>query len=200
MPEEQEHAVRQLVDAALTDAKAYAMLVRRFEAPLHRYVGRLLDHSRADIDDVLQETFLKAYVNLNDYDRRRAFSPWLYRIAHNEAMNALRGRRREPAAIAGEDADRLLAALTDGQDPQHAIDAERRLQQLHAAIAVLEPRYRDALVLRYLEELSYEEISDVLEIPMGTVATLINRGKSRLRRAFDGLVSDVAPFAGESDL
>ena len=82
-----------LVAAALRDRHAYSALVRRYESVLGRYVRRLLGRYGQSAEDVLQETFIKAYVNLNDYDRSRPFAPWIYRIAHNEAVSFLRKQR-----------------------------------------------------------------------------------------------------------
>lgn len=172
--------------ATLGDPKAYAGLVRRYEPVLKRYVARLLGQNSLLIDDVLQETFLKAYLNLNDYDATRAFSPWIYRIAHNEAMSQLRRHRSGPLLISGEDGQRLLEYLADGSDVKESLDVARREEKLVAAVASLDPRYRDVIVLRFLEERSYEDIADILHLPMGTVATLVSRGKERLRKMLDG--------------
>lgn len=90
---------RTLVLAALADSIGYGAIVGRYEFVLRRYVTRLLGSHAQAVDDVLQETFLKAYLNLNDYDQARAFSPWLYRIAHNEAISFLRKLRAQPQAI-----------------------------------------------------------------------------------------------------
>ena len=173
---------RTLVSAALRDRNAFALIVRRFEPPLSRYVRRLLGRSGQSTEDVLQDVFIKAYVNLNDYDRSRPFSPWLYKIAYNEAMSFLRKRRAEPYAISGDEGMRMLQEILEDADAPAALDQSRMKTWIHDALAGLDRRYRDVLVLRFLEEKSYDEISAILEIPMGTVATLINRGKKRLKR------------------
>ncbi|MCG8546657.1 MAG: sigma-70 family RNA polymerase sigma factor, partial [Alphaproteobacteria bacterium] len=173
---------RTLVSAALRDRNAFALIVRRFEPPLSRYVRRLLGRSGQSTEDVLQDVFIKAYVNLNDYDRSRPFSPWLYKIAYNEAMSFLRKRRAEPYAISGDEGMRMLQGVLDDADAPAALDQSRMETWIHDALGGLDRRYRDVLVLRFLEEKSYDEISEILEIPMGTVATLINRGKKRLKR------------------
>ena len=173
---------RTLVSAALRDRNAFALIVRRFEPPLSRYVRRLLGRSGQSAEDVLQDVFIKAYVNLNDYDRSRPFSPWLYKIAYNEAMGFLRKRRAEPYAISGDEGMRMLQGVLDDADAPAALDQSRMETWIHDALGGLDRRYRDVLVLRFLEEKSYDEISEILEIPMGTVATLINRGKKRLKR------------------
>ena len=172
---------RQLVEAALRDRKAYAALVRRYETALGRYVKRLLGRHRQSAEDVLQDTFIKAYVNLNDYDRSRPFSPWIYRIAHNEAISFLRKRSAEPQVITGEDALLILDRVADDDNPDAAWQRTRTEGDVRKALSELEQRYRDVLVLRYLEEKSYDEIADILEMPPGTVATLINRGLKKLQ-------------------
>jgi RNA polymerase sigma-70 factor (ECF subfamily) len=172
-----------LVRDALREPKAYALIVRRYEAPLKRYVGRLLGASSQSIEDVLQEVFIKAYVNLNDYDQRRRFSPWIFRIAHNEAKSLLRKQRTEPRVISGEEGLLILERMTERTDAQSNLDVAADEERLRAALAGLDKRYREVMVLRFLEEKNYEDISDILALPMGTVATLISRGKQQLRRA-----------------
>jgi RNA polymerase sigma-70 factor (ECF subfamily) len=176
---------KELVAAALRDRNAFAQIVRRYEAPLARYVQRLLGGTGQSAEDVLQDVFLKVYVNLNDYDRTRAFGPWIYRIAHNEAMSFLRRRSGEAYVISGEEGMLLLDRALDGFSALDALDRSRIEAAIRKAIGGLDLRYRDALLLRFLEEKSYEEVADILEIPMGTVATLIDRGRKRLRQSLE---------------
>jgi RNA polymerase sigma-70 factor, ECF subfamily len=176
---------KELVAAALGDKSAYALLVRRWEPPLARYVCRILGRDKQAADDVLQEVFLKAYVNLNDFDGGRPFGPWIYRIARNEAINLLRKQKSEPPLVTGDDAILLLERMSDGITAQEILDRARMEEQIRAAIKCMDPRYRDALILRYLEEKGYDEIADILELPSGTVATLINRGTKKLRASLE---------------
>ena len=171
---------RTLVLAALADSNSYGAIVARYEFVLRRYVMRLLGSHAQAVDDVLQETFLKAYLNLNDYDQARAFSPWLYRIAHNEAVSFLRKLRAQPQAIGGEDGRQMLERIVGVELNEKRLSG-RSEETMASALQALDPRYRDALVLRYLEERSYDDIADILELPMGTVATRIRRGLQRLR-------------------
>lgn len=170
-----------LVARALRDPNAYGAIVLRFEVVLKRYVRRLLGRHAQSAEDVLQDAFLKAYVNLNDYDPSRPLAPWLYRIAHNEAVSFLRKHGAQPRIIDGQDGRIILERLRD----ETAADATARFDfaesGIHDALAGLDPRYRDILVLRYLEDKSYDEISDILEMPPGTVATRIRRGLERLK-------------------
>lgn len=172
---------RPLVEAALRDRKEYGAVVRHYELRLGRYVRRLLGRYGQMTEDVLQNGFIQAYLNLNDYDHSRPFSPWIYRIMHNEAVSFLRKQRAGIQTIDGEDAQLILERLADNDTPENRLQISRRAEDLRDALAEIDPRYRDVLVLRYLEEMSYDEIADVLELPSGTVATHINRGLKLLR-------------------
>ncbi len=144
---------------------------------------RLLGRSAESTEDVLQDVFIKVYVNLNDFDWSRPFGPWIYRIARNEALSFLRKRKTEPPLVTGEDARLIIERLTDGSDVQEISDRARTEEKVRAAILKLDLRYRDVLVLRLLEEKGYEEIADIMQVPLGTVATLVSRGTKRLRTA-----------------
>lgn len=170
-----------LVAAALRNGQAYGPLVARFAPALGRYLRRLLGNHSHAVDDVLQEVFLKAYINLNDFDMARPFGPWIYRIAHNEAVSQLRKSSAGPPVVSGEDAELILAKLADGDDPDQALWRSQSSGHLRKLLAELDARYREVLILRYLEDKSYDEISDILRLPPGTVATYISRGLARLR-------------------
>ncbi len=174
-----------LVAATLRNGQAYGPLVARYAPVLGRYVRRLLGHQIHAVDDVLQEVFLKAYVNLNDFDMSRPFGPWIYRIAHNEAVSHLRKSSAGPPVVSGEDAELILARLADGDDPDQALWRSQSAGHLRKLLGELDARYREVLILRYLEDKSYDEISDILHLPPGTVATYIRRGLARLREPLD---------------
>jgi RNA polymerase sigma-70 factor (ECF subfamily) len=170
-----------LVARALRESNAYGAIVRRFEAVLKRYVGRLLGRHAQSAEDVLQDVFLKAYVNLNDFDTSRPLAPWLYCIAHNEAVTFLRKRGAEPQVIDGEDGRLVLERIREETSADGAARFDLAESGVHGALIELDPRYRDVLVLRYLEDKSYDEISEILRMPPGTVATRIRRGLERLK-------------------
>lgn len=172
---------QELVAAALADSAAYAPLVRRYQAPLNRYLFRLGCKSQSDADDILQEVFLKAYRNLNDYDPSLKFSSWIYRITHNEAITFFRKGNRAPQVARDEDEAVAFENIVADGDLVAELDARLDAQALRAAINQLDAKYRDVLVLRFLEDRTYDEISDILRKPPGTVATLISRAKTRLR-------------------
>lgn len=171
-----------IVRRTLADKEAFGALIERYEAKLYRYLERLGIATREDREDVLQNAFIKAYRNLNSFDPSLAFSSWMYRIVHNEAMSFFRARRARPQVILDEENESLLTEFRDESADTSAV-AELRLsrEELAKAFAMLEPKYRDVLTLRYFEDRSYTEMSDILEVPVGTVSTLIYRAKRVLR-------------------
>lgn len=172
---------QELVAATLADSNAYAPLVRRYQAPLTRYLFRLGAKSQGDADDILQEVFIKAYRNLNGYDSSLKFSSWIYRIAHNEAVTFFKKNSRGPQVARSDDELLSFDEIADGGNLAEELDQRLDAAALRDAIGRLDAKYRDVLILRYLEDRSYEEISDILRKPAGTVATLISRAKQRLR-------------------
>lgn len=175
--------IRDLVEAALRDRNAYAAVVKFYEVALRRYIRRQLGRHVELTDDVLQEAFIKAYVNLKDYDRDRSFGPWIYRIAHNEAISFMRRRKAEPLMVDSETATAILEQMTDGNDASKDLEKKDNVRLVQVALAALDRRYHDVLVLRFLDEHSYDEISEILAMRPGTVATHINRGLTQLRNA-----------------
>ncbi len=172
---------RELVRKTLRNADDFIEIVRWYQLPIRRYVIRLGCRDSNDADDLLQDIFLKVYINLNDYDEDLAFSSWLYRIAHNETVSFFRKKSARPAPVANEEDARLFENISDETDFIKSLDAKINTGLLRRALGELEEKYRDVLVLKFLEDKSYTEISDILKIPMGTVGTLINRGKKRLK-------------------
>ncbi len=166
--------------AALQNRHAFAALVERYEKPLERYIRRMgIDSETAK--DILQESFIKAYINLNDYDSSLSFSAWMYRITHNQAITHFRKQRVRPAPVEREEDLALFDKIPDELDIAAQSDAKSARAAVRTAIQSLEARYREVLLLRFFEEKSYDEISDILQIPPGTVATYISRGKAKLK-------------------
>lgn len=169
-----------LVRSALLGPELFGAIVTKYEAPLSRYLLRLGCSLNEDREDVLQEVFLKIYVNLNEYDERLTFSSWMYRIAHNEIVSHFRKKSARPEIEIPEDLS-LLESIAD--DTDHIADYDRKLlaRALRDALNRMEERYRTVLVLHYFEHKQYDEISDILQIPIGTVGTLVRRGKQTLQ-------------------
>jgi len=167
-----DEALATLVQAG--DHAALAVLVHRYEAPLRRY-GRKFLVTQNDLDDVLQEVFIKAYQNIQSFDSARRFSPWIYRIAHNEFVSFL--RRTTGERVGAVDLDTIAPWLVAREDATAYAEGEEMKRVLDVCLRELAPKYREPLVLRYVEDLSYEEIADVMQVPRATVGVRITRGK-----------------------
>lgn len=180
---------QQLVSTALSQPNEYSAIVRRYEAPLARYLRRLGLSRSDDVEDVLQEVFLKVYINLNDYDSAQKFSSWIYRIAHNETVSFFRKANIRPQ-VATNDNELLMENISDGLDIDIETDQKLLSEKVRLALDKLDDKYKNVLVLKFLEDKSYQEISDIMRIPEGTVATLISRGKKHLKNILISLRAD----------
>ena len=177
---------QELVSATLLDRHAFSAVVHKYEAAIKRYVKRLGCKDESDIDDVLQEIFIKIFINLNDYDSDLKFSSWLYRIAHNETISFFRKKNVRPNVLNNiEDAEEFFDNLADDTDFSELAHQRFDAQIVQEVISNINKKYKEVLVLRFLEEKSYTEISDILKIPEGTAATLISRGKKELKIALE---------------
>jgi RNA polymerase sigma-70 factor, ECF subfamily len=177
----------ELVASALRGSEeAFRDLVLRFERPVYALILRMV-HEAETAEDLAQEVFVKAYRHLASYDPRRKFASWLFKVAHNSTIDHLRRAQLDtvPLAAEQEDGGGLLAVLADTSAESPAAAAERRdmARALDRAIARLRPEYREAVVLRYVEGLAYQEICEVLGLPVGTVKTNLHRARKELAEA-----------------
>jgi RNA polymerase sigma-70 factor, ECF subfamily len=155
------------------DQELYRYLIDRYQAKLLRYAVYLTDDDRAA--DVVQEAFIKAFVNLQSFNTKKKFSSWLYRITHNEAMNILNHHKQEVSIL--QDVD--FASEIDLEDDLIKKELVSRAKKCLAQMPVI---YKEVLTLYYLEEQSYEEIGDILRIAIGTVGTRLNRAKIIMKK------------------
>lgn len=164
------------------DQECYSEIIRRYEMKLGRYLRKFVSdpHERADI---LQDVFIKAYRNLYGFNTSLRFSSWIYRIAHNEAVNFLR-KARGPEILLDDVEYKLIGA---GIDIEESIDREMKKKRLEEALQHIDARYKEPLMLFYFDEMTYEEISDILRIPKNTVGTYISRGKKALKERFENI-------------
>lgn len=166
----------ELVRLALADSDDYARIVEKYERPLLRYVLRISNISREEGEDLLQNIFLKAYQNLRDFDSSLKFSSWIYRIAHNEVISNWRKKSVRIAEVSLESAE-AAQLLKSTLDIPTTTDERFLAEFVHSILAKIPQKYREVLILRYLESKDYAEISDILHCPMGSVATLVHRAK-----------------------
>jgi RNA polymerase sigma-70 factor (ECF subfamily) len=172
----------EIVNLLKEDIDMYAVLIERYEKQLMIYVRRILFVSVEDAEDILQEIFIKVYRNINSYDPKYNFSSWIYRIAHNEAVSYLRSKKRKQISknISGGEDD-IFEKIPSDIDIEGEYIKKDSQKVLTKALKKLDSKYREVLILRFFEEKEYNEISEILHIPSGTVASLINRGKERLK-------------------
>lgn len=163
------------------DTEKFGVLMERYQAKLFRYGKKFM--SREDnIEDVVQDVFIKAYQNIKSFDVNQKFSPWIYRIAHNTYINAIKKTSIGPSYIF--DFDTLLSH-TVVEDPIVREREQKEIKEIvEQGLSQIEPKYREILVLYYIEDLSYKEIAEILHIPVGTVGVRIMRAKEILKEKY----------------
>ncbi len=166
---------KEIIKKSLEDLNYFACLYERYEQKLLRYIKKISLANQEEASDILQNAFIKIWKNLNSYDSSLKLSTWLYRIVHNETISFCRKKRSFGKNNELDVNDIRFENLTDDQDLE--VNAEERFFLTHKVLDQLALKYREVLILKFMEKMSYEEISDVLKIPEGTVATRINRAK-----------------------
>lgn len=184
------------IDAALVarvqqgDKQAFDLLVIKYQRKIQRMLSRML-RDQSEIDDVMQETFIKAYRAIPQFRGESAFYTWLYRIAINCARNWMTSNGRRPSAPSanqssdGETFDEI-DNLTDNNTPESALATQEIVETVNAAIQQLPEDLRSAIVLREIDGLSYEEIAQAMDCPIGTV-------RSRIFRAREAIATKLRP-------
>ncbi len=168
--------------------RAHRELVRRYERPVFSLIYRMVrDRERAE--DLAQETFVKVLNALDSYRAEYKFSSWIFKIANNAAIDQLRRKELDtlsldgaPDAVTPERQEGTSLQIADGtESPLQELEARELGGQIEQAIAKLRPEYRSCIILRHVEGYPYEEIAEMLDLPLGTVKTYIHRARSELR-------------------
>jgi RNA polymerase sigma-70 factor (ECF subfamily) len=191
----------QLVERVkLGDARAFEMLVVKYQRRIERLIGRMV----RDVDlvqDIAQETFIRAYRALPNFRGDSAFYTWLYRIAVNTAKKALLDMKRDPIITEsalrsqdedGEETSRAENELSDGETPEALLASKEIAAAVNSAVEALSEELRQAITLREIEGLSYEEIADAMNCPIGTV-------RSRIFRAREAIATRLRPLLDTRD-
>ena len=174
-----------IIGAVSGRADGFEELVRRYQRPIISYVYRMLgDHESAL--DVTQEVFIKVYKSLHKYSSEYKFSTWLYRIAHNAAIDHMRRNSVVPQSIEAENADGTYQLQLES--PQPSPEKNREMSEwrteIDTVVKCLPPAYRDLIVLRHGRDLSYDEIAEVTGLPLGTVKNRLFRAREMMREIF----------------
>lgn len=172
------------------DQNAFADIVSLYQHKLYQVCYRMLGNKQ-EAEDIAQEAFVRAYTNLHTFDQKRKFSTWLYRIGTNLCIDRIRKKKPDyylDAEVAGTEGLNLYSQIaSDDQLPEETIEKMELQDRIQYEIGRLPDKYRTVVVLKYIEELSLQEISDILDMPLGTVKTRIHRGREALRKQLNNL-------------
>ena len=172
------------------DQNAYADIVNLYQHKLYQICYRMLSNKQ-EAEDIAQEAFVRAYINLHSYDQKRKFSTWLYRIATNLCIDRIRKKKPDyylDAQVPGTDGlDMYSQIASDEKLPEETVEQMELQERIQYEISRLPDKYRSVIVLKYIEELSLQEISEILDMPLGTVKTRIHRGREALRKQLNNL-------------
>ncbi|MCX6796552.1 MAG: RNA polymerase sigma factor [Candidatus Falkowbacteria bacterium] len=172
----------EIVKLALTNPDYFLLIIKRYQTKLFNYIRRLTNISAEDAEDLLQEIFLKIYLNLNDFDQGLKFSSWVYAISRNQVISHHRKlqARAEGHKVALENND--IKEIAFDFDIKSDIDQNFLKENIQKVLDKLDAKYREVLILKFLEEKNYQEISDIIKRPIGTVGSLLNKAKLEFRK------------------
>lgn len=179
-------ADRDLVATAVTGLEgSFEELVRRYQRPISAYVYRMVGNYESALD-LTQEIFIKVYSSLDRYRAEFKFSTWIYKIAHNAAVDHLRRTAtREQSLVVGHEGDQFdLPIESTRLSPEQESEQRERRVEIETVVRALPANYRELVILRHSQDLSYEEIVDVTGLPLGTVKNRLFRAREMMRQQF----------------
>jgi len=168
--------------------KAYRELLGRYQRPVFSLIYRMV-RDREQAEDLAQETFVRVFNNIDRYDPAYKFSSWIFKIATNLTIDWIRRKEIPTVSIDGsryattsEEIESSSITVESGdENPEELLEARELGSEIELAIGRLRPEYRQAIVLRHIEDRPYEEISQIMALPLGTVKTYIHRGRRELQ-------------------
>ncbi len=175
----------ELVVLTLDNQSYFSHIIKRYEEKLLHYILRITNVSHEEAEDILQDVFIRVYENLRDFDSDLKFSSWIYRITHNQVIGNYRKNKARPQMAIFDLEEDILEKLASDLDLAKELDAQFLRKNIYQVLGRLNSRYQEILVLKYLEEKDYREISDIIKKPMGTVASLLNRAKQEFRKELE---------------
>ena len=174
--------------AQLGSEKAYRELLDRYQRPVFSIIFRMI-RDREQAEDLAQETFVRVFNHIGRYDPRYKFSSWIFKIATNLTIDWIRRKELKTVSIDGSrnavTSDEMEASaitiVSEDENPEELLEAKELGEEIEEAIGKLRPEYRAAILLRHVEGREYQEIAEILSLPLGTVKTYIHRGRNELR-------------------
>ncbi|WP_281884126.1 RNA polymerase sigma factor SigW [Paenibacillus sp. YYML68] len=173
------------------DRGAFAELVELYKDKMYHLAYRML-HNRHEAEEIVQETFLRVYMNLDRYDESQKFSTWIYRIGTNLCIDRLRKRKHTYSLDAeisdGEGTDWYSTLASSDMPPEQQVTLSETQEQIRDSIETLPEKYKAVVILRYLHDQSLQEISETLSMPVTTIKTRLHRGREFLRKKLEKLL------------
>ncbi|MGB2991194.1 MAG: RNA polymerase sigma factor SigW [Paenisporosarcina sp.] len=172
------------------DQNAFAEIVELFQDKLYRICYRMLGNQH-EAEDIAQEAFVRAFINIHTFDTNRKFSTWLYRIGTNLCIDRIRKKKPDyylDAEVAGTEGLNMYSQIASKEElPEQEVLKMEMQDRVQYEISRLPDKYRAVIVLKYMEDLPLQEISEILEMPLGTVKTRIHRGREALRKQLSNM-------------
>lgn len=176
---------RELVALSIADSQYFYCLMIRYEEKLINYVKRFTYLVDDDIADIVENSFINTYQHLNEFDATLKFSSWLYRIVHNQTINFIKKNKQSVKIdLTDNDEDFIGWLIADTNIEKETLSLHFN-DYIKTLLEKLKPDYKEVLVLKFFEDQDYQEISDILQKPMGTVATLLSRAKKQFKEIYE---------------
>lgn len=169
----------ELVVRSLIDPIFFGHIIDRYEPKLDRYIKRISAANAEDRQDILQDIFIAVYQNLNGYNKTMKFSSWLYRIAHNRTVSWWRKNKHSSRDVSIDNNMEFIESFFNENDIQVSLDQKYMNKAIEHAFTQMKDEYRDLLMLKFVEGLSYEDLADTFSCSVGTIGTRIARAKKQ---------------------
>ncbi len=176
-----EKSDEELVALTLENQNNFAYIIEKYKLKLGIYIKRISGLADEDVEDVLQDVFIKTYQNLHNFDQDLKFSSWIYRIAHNQTISNFRKLKSRGEDVVVKIDEELINKLASDLDIESETNIKILNQKINLILNKIDKKYREILVLKFFEEKDYKEISDIIKKPMGTVASLLSRSKKEFK-------------------
>lgn len=171
----------EIVNLTLKNQDNFTYLINRYQDKLFNYIRRITNIRDEDAQDLLQDIFLKIYLNLNDFDNSLKFSSWVYAISRNQVIS---NHRKLQVRVEGHSVpleDDSAKKIISGFNIEKEIDSNYLKDNVFKVLDALDEKYRDILILKFIEEKNYQEISDIIKKPVGTVGSMMNKAKKMFK-------------------
>jgi RNA polymerase sigma-70 factor, ECF subfamily len=172
------------------EVEMFGVLMQRYTEKLTRYGKKFLSNSD-NIDDIVQDVFIKTYQYIQSFDATQKFSSWIYRIAHNAFVNGLKKQQKSPILMPDFDLDVFMSHHTYVDPKIEEKEYAELTRMIEQGLDTLKPKYKEVIILHYLEDMSYKDIGDILHIPVGTVGIRVMRAKEQLKKIYTDMHIDL---------